>query len=102
MFVAEVWVSMLCHMMSPSKARRHSLCWVGGGRLLLMLIPNECLSAFVRLCVAVMVWISFDEQFTIDMVVAEVWVTSDDLLDVFEFEGMFVALVKGLHNVCHG
>ena len=36
------------------------------------------------------------------MVVAEVWVTSDDLLDVFEFEGMFVALVKGLHNVCHG
>ena len=67
-----------------------------------MLLPNECLSAFVRLCVAVMVWISFDTQFTVDMVVAEVWVTSDDLLDVFEFEGMFVALVKGLHNVCHG
>ena len=42
----------------------------------------------MRLCVAVMVWISFDEQFTVDIVVAEVWVTSDDLLDVFELEGM--------------
>ena len=49
-----------------------------------MLIPNECLSALVRLCVAVMVWISFDEQFTVDMFVAEVWVTSDNLRRVLQ------------------
>ena len=40
--------------------------------------------AFVRLCVAVMMWISVDEQFTVDMFVAEVWVTSDNLQRVLQ------------------